>query len=178
MVPGGTTDIVLYHHESDKTWCKQLAERIREQPKGNRHFATQLAAWNFSNSADMVSEAEKWLRTSRFFCLVISKPMLRENWPALEKLELVGNHLGAEGIAALGARTGLPMLRELSLAANGLPDIEQEVKVSDMTAEDREQWQSDNKGAKPPTQDYTDRRAVSSWEIAERFFPGQSIKIN
>src|ERR1700722_17507822 len=94
MVPGRTTDIVLYHHESDKSWCKQLAERIREQPKGNRHFATQLAAWNFSNSAALVSEAEKWLRTSRFFCLVISKPMLRENWPALEKLISVLSELG------------------------------------------------------------------------------------
>ncbi|HET6249889.1 MAG TPA: hypothetical protein VFE47_19520 [Tepidisphaeraceae bacterium] len=96
-------------------------------------------------------------------------------WPSLQTLELVGNRLGEAGMQALGNRTGLPNLRKLSLAANGLPDIEWEVKVSDMTDEE---WITANKGGKPPTQDYIERRAVSGSEIAGRFFPGQAVEIS
>jgi Leucine Rich repeat len=97
-------------------------------------------------------------------------------WPSLERLELVNNPLQEDGVRALAARTGLPALRELRLAAIGLP-LEEIVYEAPRTDEEREQWISDNQGGKPPTEDRVEHYPPSSSEIAARYFPGQSIKI-
>src|ERR1700693_2102324 len=94
IAPAQKSDLVLYHNAADGVWSKQLAERIRGESSGNRHFATQLASWNFSSATDILAEAEKCLRASRFFAIVISKAMLEEDWPALEKLISVLSDLG------------------------------------------------------------------------------------
>jgi len=94
IAPAQIADLVLYHNAADGTWSKQLAERIRGEGSGNRHFATQLASWNLSSATDILAEAEKCLRGSRFFALVMSKTMLEEDWPALEKLISVLSDLG------------------------------------------------------------------------------------
>jgi hypothetical protein len=84
--PPQTTDLILYHNAADVVWSRQLAERVRGQRSGNRHFAARLASWNYSSATDILSEAEKCLHTSGFFGLVVSGRMLQEDWPALEKL--------------------------------------------------------------------------------------------
>jgi hypothetical protein len=86
IAPSHATDLVLYNNTADGTWSKQLGERICGERTGDRHFVTQHISWNFSNSTDILDEAEKFLRTSRFFGLVVSARMLQEDWPALEKL--------------------------------------------------------------------------------------------
>ena len=85
-VAATATDLVLYHNGIDVSWSRKLAERIRGERSGNRHLSTLLASWNFSGGTDVLVEAERCLRNSRFFGVVISAPMLREDWPELEKL--------------------------------------------------------------------------------------------
>jgi hypothetical protein len=86
IAPSHSTDLVLYNNTADATWTKQLSERICGERAGNRRFVTQHVSWNFSNSTDILDEAEKFLRSSRFFGLVVSARMVQEDWPALEKL--------------------------------------------------------------------------------------------
>lgn len=86
IVPGRAIDLMLYHNEVDRTWCMQLAARIREERSGNHNLAPELATMKFSSPAEILAEAGKCLGTSRFFGLVVSKRMLREDWPVLEKL--------------------------------------------------------------------------------------------
>ncbi len=88
------TDLVLYHNGMDVTWSRKLSERIRGERSGNRHLSALLASWNFSRGTDVLAEAEKCLRNSRFFGVVITAPMLREDWPELEKLISVLSDLG------------------------------------------------------------------------------------
>jgi hypothetical protein len=80
------TDLVLYHNAADAIWAKELAERIRGERFGNRQLVTEHANWNLSSASDILAEAEKCLHTSRNFGLVVSKRMLQEDWPSLEKL--------------------------------------------------------------------------------------------
>jgi len=86
VAPAPFTDLVLCHNAADAAWSRQLAERIRRERVGDHHFAAQLASWNFSSVADILAEAERRLRTSRFFGLVVSGAMLRADWRGLEKL--------------------------------------------------------------------------------------------
>jgi hypothetical protein len=81
-----TIDLVLYHNAADEAWSKQLAERIRGDRSGNRQFVIRLANWDFSAVTDTLTEAEKCIRTSCFFGFVVSRRMLEEDWPALEKM--------------------------------------------------------------------------------------------
>jgi hypothetical protein len=94
IAPAQTTDLVLYHNAADGIWSGQIAERIRGARSGNQQLITQLAGWDFSSTADILAEAEKCIRTSRFFGLVVSRRMLQEDWPALERMISVLSDLG------------------------------------------------------------------------------------
>jgi hypothetical protein len=86
IAPLQITDLILYHNAADASWSKQLAERIRGERLGNRHFVSEPAIWNLSSATDILAEAEKCLLTSRFFGMVVSKRMMEEDRPALENL--------------------------------------------------------------------------------------------
>jgi len=81
-----STDLVLCHKAADGKWSQKLAERIRGKRSGERHFVIQHANWNFFSASDILAEAEKCFLASRFLGLVVSKEMLKEDGPALEKL--------------------------------------------------------------------------------------------
>jgi hypothetical protein len=110
------TDLVLYHNGIDVGWARKLAERIRGERSGNRHLSTLLASWNFSSGTNILVEAEKCLRNSRFFGVVVSMQMLQEDWPELEKLISVLSDLGlAKGriVAILKENVTMPPLLRL-----------------------------------------------------------------
>lgn len=89
-----TIDLVLYHNAFDEAWSKQLAESILGDRSGSRQFVIRLANWDFSTDTDTLAEVEKCIRTSRFFGFVVSRRMLQEDWPALEKMISVLSDLG------------------------------------------------------------------------------------
>jgi hypothetical protein len=86
IAPFHATDLVLYNNTADGTWSKQLGERICGELTGNREFVTQHISWNFSNATNILDEAEKCFRATRFFGVVVSARMLQEDWPALESV--------------------------------------------------------------------------------------------
>ena len=106
IAPLQRTDLILYRNEADAAWSKQLTERIRGERLGNRHFASEHASWNLSSATDILADAEKRLLTSRFFGMVVSKRMVQEDWPVLEKL------ISALSELKLGERRFITILKE------------------------------------------------------------------
>ena len=86
IVSRNAIDFVLYHNSADRIWSSGLVERILGQHSGNRHFFVRPASGNFPNPTDILAEAENRHVASRFFGVVLSKRLLQEDWPALEKL--------------------------------------------------------------------------------------------
>jgi hypothetical protein len=80
------TDLHLYHNAADGTWSNRLAECVRSERSGQRYFITHHDCLHLTSATDIMDEAEKFFRTSRFFGLVVSARMLQEDWPAFEKL--------------------------------------------------------------------------------------------
>jgi len=79
----------------DGRWSNLLAEQIRGERLGNRQFAAKLSSWDFSNYENLYEKMEGCLRTSYFFGLVLSRHMLQEGWPPLEKwIRVVSSDLG------------------------------------------------------------------------------------
>jgi hypothetical protein len=91
-------DIFLIHNSADKPWVEDLAERIEAQTFENRHLGVVFDKWDFRKGANIVLEMEKYLDSSRFIGVVVSKAMLQAEWPTLERTIAVwSDPSGAKG---------------------------------------------------------------------------------
>jgi hypothetical protein len=173
------TDLILYHNAADSIWATELAERIRGERFGNRQFVTEHANWNLSSATDVLTEAEKCLRRSRNFGLVVSKRMLQEDWPSLEKLicALTGSGL-AEGrfITLLKENVTMPPLLRLREWIDFRADRRREESVRDCLRLLREDFPSPEGSSR--SHDGIESQAVPepAWKTRPLFLGAQKVR--
>jgi hypothetical protein len=78
-------DIFLCHNGVDKPWVEMLAERIEQEPFGNRNLAVVFDKWDFEKGGNIVLDMERFLDSARFIAVVVSRAMLAAEWPTLER---------------------------------------------------------------------------------------------
>src|SRR5690348_14715120 len=83
--PSVEKDIFLCHNGADKPWVEMLAERIEREPFGNRNLAVVFDKWDFPKGGNIVLDIEKYLDSTRFVGVVVSRAMLNAEWPTLER---------------------------------------------------------------------------------------------
>ena len=108
--------LVLFHNVADGNWATKLAERIRLERFEDHHIMPQLVCCNFSDGTGILPEAGAHLGTNRSFAVGVSKRMLQQDWPALEKLMTARSELrSARGrfVALLTENVTLPPLLRL-----------------------------------------------------------------
>jgi len=76
--PGPSTekDIFLCHNGADKDWVEILAERIEQEPFGNRNLAVVFDKWDFEKGGNIVLDMERFLDAARFVGVIVSRAML------------------------------------------------------------------------------------------------------
>jgi hypothetical protein len=179
IAPAQKSDLVLYHNAAEGTWSRQLAERIRGEGSGNRHFATQLASWNFSSATDILADAEKCLRASRFFAIVISKTMLEEDWPALEKLISVLSDLGlAKGriVSILKENVTMPPVLRLQEWIDFRDGHRFEEGVCDFLTLLREDFPSPERSTRPAIGPALGESAEPAWKTRPLFLGAKKVR--
>src|SRR6185437_12518088 len=62
-----------------------LAERIEQEPFGNRNLAVVFDKWDFAKGSNIVLDMERFLDAVRFVAIVVSRAMLNAEWPTLER---------------------------------------------------------------------------------------------
>ena len=104
--PSTEKDIFLCHNGADKPWVEELAERIEREPYRNRNLAVVLDKWDFVKGGNIVLEMERFLDSVRFVGIVVSRAMLKAEWPTLERTIAVwSDPSGARGRV-------IPLLKE------------------------------------------------------------------
>jgi hypothetical protein len=83
--PSTEKDIFLCHNGADKPWVEMLAERIEQQPFGNRNLAVVFDKWDFEKGGNIVLDMERFLDKVRFVGVGVSRAMLNAEWPTLER---------------------------------------------------------------------------------------------
>jgi hypothetical protein len=83
-----------------------LAERIEQEPFGNRNLAVVFDKWDFEKGGNVVLDIERFLDKVRFVGVVVSRAMLNAEWPTLERTIAVwSDPSGARGRV-------IPLLKE------------------------------------------------------------------
>ncbi len=133
-VPSTEKDIFLCHNGADKAWVEMLAERIEQEPFGNRNLAVVFDKWDFPKGSNIVLEMERYLDSTRFVGVVVSRAMLNAEWPTLERTIAVwSDPSGARGRV-------IPLLREnvtlpATLRVRNWIDFREEGKFEESFAE-------------------------------------------
>jgi hypothetical protein len=78
-------DIFLLHSGADGLWTSQLAEHLQQVRLGNRSLRSSVPDWNLPFGANALVEMGKHLHGQRYLGIVVSRAMLREDWPAVRK---------------------------------------------------------------------------------------------
>ena len=75
-------------------WTSQLAERVQEVRLWNRSLRSSVSDWNLPFGASALVQMGKHLHGQRYLGIVISRAMLREDWPAVRRtIELLERNL-------------------------------------------------------------------------------------
>ena len=80
------SDLFLFFSGSDGPWTAKLVERLCEERFGNHNLRLSLGDWNSARTANTAVETKKFLGKHRVLGIVVSKTMLREDWPAAERM--------------------------------------------------------------------------------------------
>jgi TIR domain len=133
-MPTTEKDIFLCHNGADKAWVEMLAERIEQQPHGNRNLAVVFDKWDFDKGGNIVLDMERFLDGARVVGIVVSRAMLNAEWPTLERTIAVwSDPSGARGRV-------VPLLKEnvtlpASLRVRNWIDFREPDKFEDSFAE-------------------------------------------
>jgi hypothetical protein len=108
--PSTEKDIFLCHNGADKPWVEMLAERIEQEPYGNRNLAVVFDKWDFPKGGNIVLDIEKYIDKARVIGIVVSRAMLEAEWPTMERTIAVwSDPSGAKGRV-------VPLLKENRLS--------------------------------------------------------------
>ena len=75
------TDFFLFHTLADGFWTKELAERLRGESSGNCNVRLSLTTWKPGWGANALAEIGESFGGHCFVGIVVSRAMLREDWP-------------------------------------------------------------------------------------------------
>jgi hypothetical protein len=81
----GRCDFFLLHNITDGSWTAKLAERLYGARFGNGNLRLSLTDWNSARGANTLVEMGKGLWGHRLLGIVVSRAMLREDWPAAQR---------------------------------------------------------------------------------------------
>jgi hypothetical protein len=83
-----------------------LAERIEREPYRDRSLSVVFDKWDFNKAGNIVLDIERFLDTARFVGVVVSRAMLKAEWPSLERtIAIWSDPSGARGRV-------IPLLKE------------------------------------------------------------------
>jgi len=80
-----TTVFFLFHNCTDGFWTKGLAERLQGERSGNRDLQSSLTTFNSAGGPNVLAEIGEILRGHCHVGIVVSRAMLREDWPAAKR---------------------------------------------------------------------------------------------
>lgn len=104
--PSAEKDIFLCHNGAQKPWVEMLAQRIEAEPYRDRNLAVVFDKWDFQKGGNIIVDIERFIDSSRFVGIVVSRAMLLAEWPTLERSIAVWSDVsGARGRV-------IPLLRE------------------------------------------------------------------
>jgi TIR domain-containing protein len=87
-------DILLCHGNADAAWVTRLAERIQVELVEDRNLDVDHRNWDSPKTADAVEEIVRYFCTCRVLCVVVSKPMSKTDWSALERIIAASSQFG------------------------------------------------------------------------------------
>lgn len=77
-------DIFLCHNHADKTWVRQLAERIESEEYYGRQLKVFFDEWDIKPGDNIVLRLDDAISKSRYVGVVLSREMLEAEWPNME----------------------------------------------------------------------------------------------
>jgi hypothetical protein len=99
-------DIFLSHTGADKPWVEKLARRVEAETYQHRRLSVVFDKWDFAKGANIVAEIDRLIDSSRFIGIVVTKAMLKAEWPTLERsIAVWSDPSGSKGRV-------IPLLRE------------------------------------------------------------------
>src|ERR1700687_3009049 len=96
--PDNLCDVFFLHSYMEGSWTAKLAERLRGACLANHDLGLSLTDWKSAIKVSMPVELGKSLRGHRHLVIVVTRAMLREDWPVAQRaIESLKDHAPADG---------------------------------------------------------------------------------
>jgi hypothetical protein len=131
------TDLLLLHHNANGPWAAKLAGRITGEKLGNRNIGVSRSACGRTAIIETLSVIEKHLQSGRCVAIVVTKPMLQDDWLSLEvvlALHMNGHQAKGRLIAILRENVTMPACLRLGEWIDFRNDREYESNLRSLVA--------------------------------------------